>query len=158
MKSSYHSIPSVNGTEQAVGIGAASSCETCDLDTKTVYMELKDTFPKETGILSLSRKCHLDQGFITVTDSVKCESESDITFNYLTTDEPKISDSGRLAVADGRTFEFDPDGLETVIEKVENTFLPYEDLPIKSKWDRECLWRIVLKARAAEKTVTVKIY
>ena len=73
-------------------------------------------------------------------------------------DEPSIIEDGRLSISDGRTFEFNPEGLETVIEKVENTFLPYEDLNFERVWHRECLWRIVLKARAVEKSVTVKIY
>ena len=157
MKSSYHSIPTVNGEEQGLGIGAASSEEICDLDAKTVSMELKGAFPKEAGILSMKRTCHMGEGFVTVTDSVKCEDVSEICFNYLTVDEPRIIENGRLQIADGRTFEFDPTGLETVIEKVENTLLPYEDLNFQSNWKRDCLWRIVLKCHASEKTVTVTI-
>ena len=154
-KSSYHSIPTVNGEEQSAGIVAASSNEAFDSATKTVTMELRDTFPKESGILSMTRKCHMDNGFITVTDSVKCEIESDICFNYLTLDEPEIIEYGKLRIAQGRSFEFDAAGLETVIEKVENKLLPYEDLNIKGIWERDCLWRIVLKCRDTEKEVTV---
>ena len=157
MKSSYHSVPLVNGIEESDGADMKSSDEVFDGETKTVSMELKDAFPKEAGILSMKRTCHMGEGFVTVTDSVKCEDVSEICFNYLTVDEPRIIENGRLQIADGRTFEFDPTGLDTVIEKVENTLLPYEDLDIRWKWGRDCLWRIVLKANATEKTVTVTI-
>ena len=157
MKSSYHSVPTVNGEEESLGIEAASCEEVCDLKTKTVSMELKNAFSREIGLLSMKRTCHLGDGFITVTDAVKCDKPSDICYNYLTVCEPKILGEGRLEIGDGRVFEFDPEGLETVIEKVENTLLPYEDLKFKSNWGTECLWRIVLKANATEKTVTVTI-
>ena len=157
MKSSYHSIPLVNGVEQFAGKAAASSLEEFNGETKTVSMELKNAFPEEAGILSMKRTCHMDKGFLTVTDTVKCENVSEIAFNYLTLDEPKRLGDGRLEISEGKIFEFDPEGLDVEFEKVENKLLPYEDLNFQSIWKRDCLWRIVLKATAKEKTVIVTI-
>ena len=70
---------------------------------------------------------------------------------------PEQIGEGRLAVAQGRTLTYDP-SLELVVEKVENTYLPFEDLDFKHLWQRDCLWRIVLKKHAteAEARITVK--
>ena len=54
--------------------------------------------------------------------------------------------------------EFDPEGMEVVIEKFENTNLPYEDINVKSMWHRDNLWHLMIKTNAKEKrfAVTVK--
>ena len=156
MQAGYHNVPIVDGVEQCAGNEYfASSEERYDLAAKTVSYELKEAFPAEAGILSMRRECKMEDGAVTVKDSVRLESEKEICFNYLTLDEPKILSAGRLEISNGAIFEYNPEGLELVIEKVENTKLPYEDLNFKSVWDRECLFRIVLKATASEKTVSV---
>ncbi|MBR2342949.1 MAG: heparinase II/III family protein [Clostridia bacterium] len=147
-KSSYHSIPTVNGIEQATGRSAASRDEVCDLEGRTVSMELSGAFPEEAGIVSMRRTLALEDKRVTVTDEVVAKEESDISFNFLTLDKPEQIGEGRLAVAQGRTLTYDP-SLELVVEKVENTYLPYEDLAIERLWGRPCLWRIRLTAHAA---------
>jgi len=157
MKSSYHNIPTVDGIVQKNGGEFASSEEIFDGVNNTVSLELKNAFPKEAGILSMRRSCTLDDGEIRVTDAVKLDHEGEISFNYLCVDEPKQLSPGRLALSAEREFLYDPDGVELVLEKVENTWLPYEDLNFRSNWDRDCLWRICLLAKSAEKTVTVTV-
>ena len=156
-KSSYHSIPTVNGIEEGVGTDYASREETFDYDNLSVSMELSGAFPADAGIISMRRTCQIKGSEVLVTDTVKAKQTSDIRFNYLTVDEPRIIEPGRLALAEGRTLTYNTD-LELIIEKVENTYLPFEDLDFKRLWDRECLWRIVLKARdtEAEARITVK--
>ena len=156
-KSSGHSVPTVNGIEEGVGTDYASRDEVFDYETRTVSMELGGAFPEEAGIISMRRTCQIKYGEALVTDTVKAKEESDICFNYLSVDEPKLIEPGRLALAEGRTLTYNTD-LELEIQKVENTYLPFEDLDFKRLWDRECLWRIVLKARAteAEARITVK--
>ena len=46
---------------------------------------------------------------------------------------------------------------ELCVEKVENKWLPYEDLDFQTLWHRDCLWRVCLKAKAQDKTVAVTI-
>ena len=147
MKSSYHSIPLANGIEQKAGGQFASSDEWCDEANMTVSMELKGAFPVEAGIESMRRTCQLDGSVIRVKDEVTLEREGDIQFNFVTVDEPKIIEDGKLAIADGRVFTYNTD-LNLVIEKVENTYLPYDDLNFRGSWDRDCLWRITLRAHA----------
>jgi hypothetical protein len=157
MKSGYHSIPTVDGIHQMNGTPYESTDEVCDTDAFTVSMELKKAFKPEVGILSMRRTASLIDGVISITDDVKLDHEGDIQFNYLTLDEPKVLADGRLEISEGRIFEYDPTGLEYVAERVENTWLPYEDLNIQWTWKRDCLWRICLKARATNKCVSVTI-
>ena len=157
MKSSYHNIPTVDGIVQKNGGEFASCEEIFDAETNTVSMELKNAFPREAGILSMHRSCTLAGGEIRVTDMIKLDHEGEICFSYLCVDEPKQLAEGRLALSTEREFLYDPDGLEIAVEKVENTWLPYEDLNFRSNWDRDCLWRICLTAKSAEKTVTVTV-
>ena len=157
MKSSYHSIPTVDGIEQKAGGQYASTGEVFDGGKMTVTMNLKNAFPKEAGIESMIRTCTLDGGIARVRDEVKADHEADIQFNYLTIDEPTLIEDGKLAIAEGRTFTYDKN-LKLVIEKVENTYLPYEDLNFKGTWRRECLWRITLRARACEAVSEISIY
>ena len=155
-KSSFHSVPSVNGIEQGAGRQFASSDEVCELDSRTVSMELGGAFPEEAGIISMRRTLKLEDKRVTVTDTVKTKEESDISFNFLTLDKPEKTGEGKLAVAQGRTLTYDP-ALELIVERVENTYLPFEDLAIERLWGRECLWRIRLVKRACEATSVITV-
>ena len=157
MKSSYHSIPTVDGIEQLPGREYAASDASCDLENMRVTMNLAGAFPKEAGIERMQRTCQLKDGVITVTDEVEADREADIRFNFLLVDKPEPVEDGTLALGEGRVMSYDKT-LKLVIEKVENTYLPYDDLNFMSTWGRECLWRVVLKARAkaAVSTVTIK--
>ena len=123
----------------------------------TTTMNLAGAFPKEAGIKEMIRTCKLDGNRVIVTDTVTADHEADIRFNYVTVDEPKVIEEGKLAIAEGRTFTFDASALKLEIEKVENTYLPYDDLNFKGTWDRECLWRIVLSSKAKSATCTVTV-
>ncbi len=156
MKSSYHSVPLVDGKEQLAGGEYASSDEWCDVDNMTVSMELKGAFPADAGIESMRRTCQLDESVIRVKDEVKLDHEGDIQFNFVTVDEPTVIEDGKLGIADGRTFTYDT-SLALVIEKVENTYLPYDDLSFRGSWDRDCLWRITLRSHGTSATSEITI-
>ena len=147
MKSSYHSVPIVDGKEELNGAQYASSGECCDLENQTVSMELKGAFPKDAGIEKMVRSVSQKDGVVTVTDDVALDHKGDIRFNFLTLDEPKEICAGKLMLVEGVEFTYDT-SLTLTLEKVENTWLPYEDINLKSLWGRENLWRIVLSANA----------
>ena len=150
----YHSVPTVDGKDEVGGAKYSSSDEVCDLEEKVVKMELKGAFPEDAGILKMERTCKLDGGVATVTDDIALDHEGDIQFNFLTVDEPIANADGSLTLKEGVIFRYDP-ALKLVIEKVENKWLPYEDLSFKSNWGTECLWRITLRARTKEQKCTV---
>ena len=156
-KSSGHSIPTVNGYEERAGLEYASRDEVFDEENMTVSMELGGAFPNEAGILTFRRTCQIAEGEARITDTVKLKAEGEVRFNYLTLDEPKLVEPGKLAITEGRTLIYNPE-LEFVAERVENVNLPYEDFDFKHLWQRDCLWRIVLVAHGteAEAKITVK--
>ena len=156
MKSSYHSIPTVDGIEQRAGAEFSASDASCDLDNQTVTMNLAGAFPKEAGVRRMQRTCKLEDGVITVTDEVEAEREADIRFNFVLVDKPEIKEDGILALGEGRTFTYDT-SLKLEIEKVENTYLPYDDLDFQGSWGRDCLWRIVLSAKGKNATSVITI-
>ncbi len=156
MKSSYHSIPTVDGVEQKAGIAFASGDESCDTEAQTVTMNLAGAFPAEAGVKRMQRTCSLRDGVITVTDEVEADHEADIRFNFVLVDEPKKTEEGTLALGEGRSMSYDKT-LSLTIEKVENTYLPYDDLNFRGSWGRDCLWRVVLFARGTAATSVIAI-
>ena len=157
MKSSYHSIPLANGVEEKAGRAFKSTDEVCDLDNMTVSMNLALAFPEDAGIDKMIRTVALDGSVVRVKDEVTLKSDGDIRFNYVTVDEPKVIADGKLEIAEGRVFEYDSEKLTLSVEKVENTYLPYDDLNFRGTWDRDCLWRIVLKANGKEAVADISI-
>ena len=146
MKSSYHSIPTVDGIEELPGKEYCSRNESCDVENQTVTMDLALAFPKTAGIESMVRTVSLSGGTVTVTDDVCADHEADIHFNYLTLDEPKVISAGVLDIGSGRVLTYDT-SLTLNIECVINFTEPIDDLNFMSSWGRECLWRIVLSAK-----------
>ena len=158
MKSSYHSIPSPNGLEEEAGSTAYASCdEVFSEKERSFFMELKNAFARDSGLVSMHRKCTLTDGGITVDDTVILKEEGEIRFNYLSLAEPRVISDGKLLIAEGRTFEYDTEGVELVIERVENKNLPYEDLNFKALWNTDAIWRITLVNRGKEKRVRIRI-
>ena len=153
---SYHSCPTIDGIEQSHGSIYVSKNEVCDVDARTVEMDIGDAYPKEAGVVSLVRKARLEDGRISVTEDVTLDHEGDIELHYLSVAEPKLFADGKLEIADGRVLSFDP-SLTLRLDRVENTFLPYEDLNIQYKWGVPCLWRISLSSHGDKLLTTVTI-
>jgi len=156
MKSSRHSIPLADGIEQGVGASFASSGERFDGERGEISLELSGAFPPEAGIIRMHRTATLRDGAVTVADEVCLDHEGEIVFSYLTLPEPKLLGPGEIQLG-RRRFTYDPGELSAEFEKVENTWLPYEDLNFRSVWGTECLWRIVFRTRAREKTAVITI-
>ena len=156
MKSSYHSIPCADGIEQGVGAAFASSDEQFDEANASLSLDLHKAFPAEAGITRMRRTASLQNGTVTVTDDVSLDHEGEILFPYVTLDEPKLLAAGKIALGE-REITYDPDGVTASIEKVENTWLPYDDLNFRAVWGTDCLWRICLRTKARAKCVTLTI-
>ena len=148
MKSSGHSIPTVNGIEEREGKEFSSSDEVCDVEGKSVTMNIAGAFPKDAGIIKMHRTCSLKEGEITVTDEVLCERESDVCFSFVLVDEPKLVEDGVLSVGE--------DVLMTYDKSLTLSILPicneksFEDLNIKRWWGHDNLWRVALTAHGKE--------
>ena len=154
--SDFHSLPSFGGTVQCCGQQFASRDEVFDGEGKSCEMELAGAYPASLGLTSLVRRCEMGEGYVTVTDAVSLKEEGEISFNYTLYNEPRIISDGRIDIG-GATLEYDPVRIEAVTERIENKFLPYEDLDFKAKWGVSCLWRLVLRTRGREVTLSVRI-
>jgi hypothetical protein len=145
---SYHSCPVINGYEQEKGRGYASSDEVCDVDNRSVSMNIGGAYPDEAGIVSLVRSSSLTDGKITVTDEVKLRQVGKIIFCLTSSVEPTVISEGKLLLADNRILSYNKD-LSLSVSKIENTN-KYEDIDVKGLWGVDNLYRIELSVRACE--------
>ena len=150
---SYHSCPTVNGFEQIDGKDKASRDEVADVANRCVSMDISGAYPEEAGIISLVRSSSLENGRITVTDTVHLKEQGDVSFHFTSHQEPKGFRDGGLLLADGVVMEYDR-SLTLSIEKIENRN-EYEDLNIEHNWGVPCLWRITLSGRGEKITSKV---
>ena len=155
--SNAHSCPEINGNQQIAGGVRASKNETCDVDNRCVSMEIGAAYPDEAGVESLVRTSKLEDGKITVTDSVKLNGEGEYVFHLDLVHEPKLIADGKVDIGEGRVLTFDSSALEFSYERVENKCLPYDDLNIQYWWGVECLWDLKLTGKFTEYTCKVEI-
>lgn len=154
--SNAHSCPQVNGYQQISG-GARSKDESCDVDARSVSMDIGGAYPAEAGIESLVRSCSLNDGRITVTDTVKLKEEGEYVFHLNMINEPKLLDDGKVDIGCGRVLTYDPEVFTASFDRVENKCLPYDDLNIKGCWDVDCLWDLKLTGRFTEGTCKITV-
>ncbi len=153
--SNAHSCPEINGYQQKTG--GSSSDEVCDVDARTVSMEIGKLYKPEAGIESLVRTCHLEDGLITVSDALKLSEEGEYIFHLNLVNEPQIREDGKVEIGEGRVLSYDPEVFTVSYDRVENKCLPYDDLNIQHWWGVECLWDLKLTAAAKDNTFTVTI-
>lgn len=152
----YHSAPTFNGVDQVAGGRYASRNEVFSEDRREVSMDLTGAYPEEAGLEKFVRTCHLGSGYATVTDEVELKSFGEVAFHFTTVPEPKLKENGTIELGNA-VMSYDCDGATVEIERVENKWLPYEDLNIKHFWGTECLWRIVFKKKCQSCTLKVRI-
>ena len=155
--SNAHSCPEINGYQQIAAGSGPSKDEVCDVEGRQVSMDIAAAYPKDAGLVSLVRSCKLEDGRITVSDSVKLESEGEYVFHLNMVNEPKLIEDGRIDIGEGRVLEYNKNDLTFSYDRVENKCLPYDDLNIQSKWGVECLWDLKLTVKAQEYVNTVTI-
>lgn len=154
--SNAHSCPEINGYQQEAG-NYFSGDEECNVESRTVSMDIGTAYPKDAGINSLVRTCHLEDGMISVTDDVKLKGEGEYVFHLNLVNEPKILDGGKVEIGEGRVLTYDSENLVATYDRVENKCLPYDDLNIKHCWGVDCLWDLKLTAKVENYINTVTI-
>ena len=124
MQSGYHNLPSFDGVDQHDGMRFAASEVAFDRENRSIRSELKNAYPKETGIESYVRRVSFD-GTVTVEESIVLDGEREIDFHMMLASEPKLLDGCEIALPEGRTLKydeslsaeleaFDPVGMNTV--------------------------------------------
>ena len=90
-RSAYHSVPIVNGTEQAAGEGYKAGDVRRTENGMT--LDIAGAYPGSAGVLSLTRALALSDGALTVRDAVRLVSPGTITWVFMLRDRPTISGS-----------------------------------------------------------------
>ncbi len=145
----YHSCPTFNGFDQPAGGKYASKCESFDKDRREVTMELTDAYPADAGLEKFVRTCRIESGRAVVSDDITLKSEGEVHLHLTTVPEPKLISEGKIALGNA-TLSYNVEELSPEFERVENKWLPYEDLDIRHWWGAECLWRITFKKKCSK--------
>ena len=135
MRSIYHSTVTPAGMEQLPGREYSSAEETFDEATRTVTMQLKNAYPKEAGLLDLTRSVTLADGAVTLTDTVAFEKESPLDIHFLISELPTETPDGTLVLEEGVTLSA-PSDLTCRIEEIAIA----EDKNLYANWKREKLY------------------
>ena len=143
MCSEYHNCPSFNGLGQAAGRKYASRDELYDEESGRLTLNLKNAYPTECGLKDYHRSAVLENGKITVEDSVEFEDFGTVTFNYLINKVPEEVGKDYF-IMNGRRVCFDS-ALEYAIEELDKS--EPEVAEIHTNWDTDVMRRITLTAK-----------
>jgi hypothetical protein len=151
MQSEYHNLPTIGGKGELPGPQYSSCEEVCDLENKTLTMELKNAYSPECGILSYKRSFRLTGGRVEVTENIALDEAKEIDLHYMTHVKPTLNPDGSISLAEGMTMRFG----EALTPEIEEFYS--EGLNAKSSWGTENLYRIHLRTTAASYVGTVVI-
>ena len=142
MQSLYHNLPSFGGIGQHQGENFASKNEIYDAGNRSLTLDLTNAYETDCGLVSYVRRGSLNNGVITLNESVKLDGDRDIDFIFVTHREPKLLSGRRISLAENCVLEYD-DGLVAEIEEFDPVGLNAE-----IAWGTEKMYRIHLKAHA----------
>jgi hypothetical protein len=141
MRSAYHNVPFVAGTEQAAGADHAAELLRCvdGADRAELVLDLRGAYPDEVGIERWERSISLERGHgVVVVDSWTLHRPAPVELHLLFRDEPVVDiDTGALR------FEHAVIGFEPRPARLEVEPVPLDDPTLTTNWDREQLWRAV---------------
>jgi len=155
MQSAYHSLPTVNGIQQAPGRNFAANNASCTADDASARFEvdIAGAYPSDAGLVSWQRTVELNRGRdVVVTDRYELEAApGSLTLRLLTPCGVTQEEGGLLvllesALTDGRSsgegrVHFDAGALEASLETVAIT-----DQSLRRVWGN-AVTRILLTAR-----------
>jgi hypothetical protein len=152
MQSLYHNLPSFDGVGQHQGRRYESRDEIYDERARRLTLDLTAAYEEECGLVSYVRSGSLRGGVVTVTESIRLDSERLVDFVLVTHREPTLLDGARVALAEGCVLEYD----ERLSAEVE-AFDPVGMNTVRA-WGTEKLYRLHFTARtdSIECTFTVR--
>lgn len=152
MQSLYHNLPSFDGIGQPNGAKYASKSEVYDKESRSLALELADAYAEECGVISYVRRGSLNGGIVTLNEKIKLNAEKTVDFVFLTHREPKIIESGKIALTEGCVLSYDA-ALDASIEEFDPV-----GLNAKQAWGTDTLYRIHILAHITEGELEFKIY
>ena len=142
MTSPYHNVPEIGGIAQGVGAEFKSENTVYHPDNRGMSVDIHGAYPKDAGIIFLNRSGRLDEGCVTVTDSIRLEGEKEVVFRMIAFEKPDIQGN---TVKLGTTTLTVEGGLQ-----VDAEYYEFDDVRFNNTWNRDGVWRINLSATLAE--------
>ena len=141
MRSCYHNLPSFDDVDQKNGFDYHSEDVHYDAEQNRLTMELKQAYPKESGLVKFVRTGELNNGEIRITDDIELDSQKKITFHFMTLNQPNVAENGTIQLNDQRKLHYDGNVLKASVEKIQ-----IEDPAISKNWNTDAVYRILLTA------------
>ena len=143
MCSDYHNTLNFGDTTQKPGEEYRAEVKDYDERSGKLTLDLKNAYPKESGVLSYERSASLDCGVITVNDSFTLEESLPVYFCLMTRKMPESVSAGEF-VLEGRRVKFD-NSLSYSCEAVMCDTPETVDIP--KRWKCENIFRIKLSSK-----------
>lgn len=147
MRSSYHTLPDINGAEQAAGEAYQAKDFTVSQERMSVSLDIAGAYPKEARVRRWIRQVQLAEGRILISETVEPELPEELELHYLLLDRPDIAAPGRAVLTEGLSLLY-PYTLVPEIEEIE-----VKGTKIGQPWNRDALYRLRLRGRIEGETV-----
>ncbi len=155
MRSDYHNTATVNGCLQSVGGCARAKPMSYDENTGKLTLDLTDVYPEDARLSSYVRSAVLQNGTVTVTDTLTFDGEGMVDFHFIVTEQPTDVTENSLRLQ-GCTVNFD-EILRVEVEACDHS--QPETATLGRAWGTDTLYRITLRAAPfAAHTFTLTIH
>ncbi len=151
MQSGYHNLPSFNGVDQRDGERYRATDVLYNEEKHELTSELRSAYPPEASIDSYIRRIGMENGIVTLTESVRLTKVCDIDFHMVLAQCPSITKDGTVSLPEGRTLTYDT-SLTAEIEEFDPV-----GMSTKEQWNTEKLYRLHFGIKADNCNVTFTI-
>jgi len=151
-RSDWHNTPVIGGVVQQEGpqllhipLEKTATEVVANASQGWAKMELKEVYPAQSGILSLTRRAEVTNGF-SITDRFVLEKENEYAFHLISLIPPQVEGNRLIFTLSDRNLicEFS-EGYAVQTEEV-----VYNDRVMQSAWDQDRLYRTKITATAKE--------
>lgn len=159
--SPYHNLPTVNGQAQGTGLKFEATLvkyHTDKIKTK-LSMEISKSYPADAGLTSWIRDIQVDKtGQVSVIDNYQSTSLKSLTQSFMTVCNVDIDQSGKIYfnLPNKQKVTLEYDSTIWDIKKEPMELVTPEDQGLKSSWDHQQIWRILLTAKTLPANKTIK--
>ncbi len=147
MRSSYHTLPDINGMEQEAGEAYQAKDFTASQDQMAVSLDIAGAYPREARVYRWIRNVQLVGGKVLISETVDPEVPVEIELHYLLLDRPHMAAPGQAVLKEGVSLLY-PDTLVPEIEEI-----GVKGTKIGQPWNRDALYRLRLRGRLEGETV-----
>ncbi len=153
--SNFHNTATVNNCMQSLGKTACAETLSYNETDGALTLDLTKVYPEEARLSSYVRSARLQDGTVTVTDTLAFDGEGTVDFHFIVTEQPTDVTESSLRLQ-GCTVNFD-ESLRVEVEACDHT-IP-EARTVGRAYGVESLYRITLRsAPFAAHTFTLTVH